>query len=112
MDFKDKTVLVTGGSGTLGTAFIRRLLELSPKKIINLSRNEMLQAVLLKKYPSIECVLGSIEDRTVLERIIPGVDIIAHLAGAKHVMIAETQPSQSCKINIGGALLISELAIK
>ena len=115
--FKDKVVLVTGGTGSFGRTFVRYILEnAKPKKVIVFSRDEFKQYQMQKefpreKYPQLRFFLGDIRDRDRLYRAFEGVDYVIHAAALKHVPILEYNPSEAVKTNILGAQNIIEAAI-
>ncbi len=106
-----KKILITGGSGTVGSLFIKY--NINKYKIYSYSRNEKSQVALKRAYPQVEIILGSVEDRNNLENIILKVKphIIIHAAALKHVDTAEKQPIEMVKSNILGTKNIIELAV-
>lgn len=110
--FENKTILVTGGTGTLGYAIVERLLTENPKEIRIISRNEEKQVTMAQKYPMIKYYLGSVENVTSLEKAVAGCDVIFHCAAMKHIDIAERQPYQTVITNILGSLNVIQLAVK
>lgn len=111
----NKVVLITGGTGSFGTAFVRRLLsEYSPKKIIIFSRDELKQFEMQQEIPNegiVRYFIGDIRDRDRLSRAFHGVDIIIHAAAMKHVEASEYNPFEAVKTNIIGAENIISEAI-
>lgn len=107
-----KTLLLTGGSGTIGSAFINRYI--NDYKIVSFSRNEKSQVSLKRKYPDVEIFLGSIEDYLEIEQVFRKYkpEIVIHAAALKHVDTAEIQPSKAISVNILGSLNIIKLSIK
>jgi len=98
-----KRVLITGGTGTLGRAFIAAYREQYAFAV--LSRGEAAQAALKAEYPEVECILGAVEDEYAVERAFAfGPDIVIHAAAMKHVDNAERQPAQAVAINVVGSL--------
>ncbi|RAP38961.1 UDP-N-acetylglucosamine 4,6-dehydratase (inverting) [Candidatus Marinamargulisbacteria bacterium SCGC AAA071-K20] len=111
--FNDKVILVTGGTGSFGKAFIRRVLkDYTPKKLIIFSRDELKQFELQEEIPHHESVryfLGDIRDKERLNRAFCGVDIIVHTAAMKQVEASEYNPFEAIKTNIiGSENIISE----
>ena len=98
-----KTLLLTGGSGTIGSAFINRYI--NEYKIISFSRNEKSQVSLKRNFPDVEIFLGSIEDDLELEQAFRKYkpEIVIHAAALKHVDTAEIQPSKAISVNILGS---------
>ena len=113
-----KTILLTGGTGSFGQAFVNKVLKKYPKikKLIVFSRDELKQYEMskqidLKKYKSIRFFLGDIRDIQRLKRALQGVDIIVHAAALKQVPAAEYNPTEFIKTNVIGAQNIIEAAI-
>ena len=102
--FKDKVILITGGTGSWGHELTNQLLEKNPKKIIIYSRSELGQVNMLRKINNqkVKFVIGDIRDREQLTNASKGVDYIFHLAALKHVPICEEQPEEAIKTNILG----------
>jgi len=101
--FKDKSVLVTGGAGTVGQELVRQLLELSPKEIIIIDNNESELFLMLEKYNSnIKGYVGDITNRDFIMRLLTGVDIVFHTAALKHVILSERSPDSVVETNIIG----------
>jgi UDP-N-acetylglucosamine 4,6-dehydratase len=115
--FNDKSILITGGTGSFGKRFARRILaDYKPKKLIIYSRDELKQFEMAKtfpdtKYPCIRYFIGDVRDRDRLMRALTGVDIIIHAAALKHVPAAEYNPFEFIKTNVIGAQNIIEAAI-
>lgn len=112
----NKSVLVTGGTGTFGRAFVRRLLDhYEPREIVVFSRDEfkqfeMAQVFSPDKYP-VRYFLGDIRDRERLLRAFNGIDIVVHAAALKQVPALEANPMEAVKTNIIGAQNIIEAAL-
>lgn len=101
-------ILITGGTGTVGTAFMR---EFGDKhEFAVLSRNEMLQWAVKKEFPRTHCFLGGVES---LDRVLRAYHmfqpaVVIHAAAVKHIDMAEQQPIQTCKVNVLGSLNVIE----
>jgi UDP-N-acetylglucosamine 4,6-dehydratase len=99
-----KKVLITGGAGTVGSAFIKKYY--NNYEFYNFSRGEEQIAELARKYPKVQSIIGDICNLdqliNVFERIKP--DIVIHAAALKHVNLAELNPSQTVEINLVGSL--------
>ena len=115
--FKNKTILITGGTGSLGTRLISFFLKkkINLKKLIVFSRDEFKQFELKKKFPdekykNLRYFLGDIRDRGRLKLALNNVDYIIHAAALKHVPAAEYNPTEFIKTNIGGANNLIEAA--
>lgn len=115
--FKDKTILITGGTGSFGRAFAKRLLQDNGcKKVIIFSRDEwkqwdMQQSEPLFNHPKIRYFLGDVRDSNRLGRAFQEVDIVVHAAALKQVPAAEYNPSEFVKTNIIGAMNVIDAAI-
>ena len=113
--FNNKTILVTGGTGSFGNAFIpMTLLKYNPKKIIIFSRDEMKQWEMAKIFPNEERIrffIGDVRDRDRLYRALDDVDYVVHAAATKIVPTAEYNPSECIKTNINGAMNVIDAAI-
>ncbi len=114
----NKTVLITGGTGSFGKAFVYTVLKNYPKikKLIVFSRDELKQHEMskqidIKKYPSIRFFLGDVRDRERLNRALKKVDVVIHAAALKQVPAAEYNPTEFIKTNVIGAQNVIEAAI-
>ena len=116
--FKNKNILITGGTGSFGKAFINHLIskKINLKKIIVYSRDEFKQFEMAKeysveKYPFMRYFLGDVRDKDRLGRALNGVDIVIHAAALKQVPLAEYNPIEYIKTNILGAQNIIEASL-
>lgn len=113
--FENSTILVTGGTGSFGNVFIPMTLERwGPKKIIVLSRDEMKQWEMAKKYEGDQRVrffIGDVRDRERLYRALDGVDYVVHAAATKIVPTAEYNPFECVKTNVNGAMNLIDACI-
>ncbi len=110
----DKTILITGGTGSLGTALTRKLLTTKIEKLIILSRDELKQFEMAQEFRQdhrLRFFVGDIRDRDRLYRAFDGVDYIIHTAALKQVPSCEYNPFEAVKTNILGAQNIIEAAI-
>ncbi|MEA9413136.1 UDP-N-acetylglucosamine 4,6-dehydratase (inverting) [Flavobacterium sp. PL02] len=119
MTLENKTILITGGTGSLGKALTSHIFKQYPsiKKLIILSRDEqkqfqMAQEYPEKDYPKIRFFLGDVRDQERLMRAFKGVDIVIHAAAMKHVHLAEYNPDECIKTNIGGAQNVIHAALE
>ena len=119
MNFDNKTILITGGTGSLGKALTAHIFKNYPtlKKLIILSRDEqkqfqMAQEFPEKEFPLIRFFLGDVRDQERLVRAFQGVDIVIHAAAMKHVHLAEYNPDECIKTNIGGAQNVIHAALQ
>ncbi len=116
---KNKTILITGGTGSFGKAFTKKLLSsnIKYKKIIIFSRDEFKQYTFQneiepKYLKKIRFFLGDVRDKERLKSALEGVDIIVHAAALKQVPTAEYNPIEFIKTNIIGAQNIIETSIE
>jgi len=112
----DKTILITGGTGSFGQKFTQRILkEYNPKKIIIYSRDEYKQYVMRSKFKDydekLRFFIGDVRDKDRLYRAFDGVNVVIHSAALKHVTVAEYNPIEAIKTNINGAMNIVDAAI-
>lgn len=113
--FKNKVVLVTGGTGSIGSEIVRQLLNFKPKQVRILSRNDSRQHKLFEDlgHPkNVRMFIGDIRDRDRLDLAFQDVDIIFHAAALKHVSLCEYNPSETVKTNIVGSQNVIEAALK
>ena len=113
--FKNKTILVTGGTGSFGNAFVPMTLsKYDPAKVIIFSRDEMKQWEMAKKFQGDDRVrffIGDVRDRERLYRALDGVDFVVHAAATKIVPTAEYNPFECVKTNINGAMNLIDACI-
>jgi len=111
----NSTILITGGTGSFGNAFVPMTLEkYNPKKIIIFSRDEMKQWNMAQKFKNddrIRFFIGDVRDKDRLYRALDGVDYIVHAAATKIVPTAEYNPFECIKTNVIGAMNIIDAAI-
>lgn len=105
-----KSILITGGTGSLGKELTKTILEKWPdvKRLVIYSRDEqkqfqMEQEFPASKYKAIRYFIGDVRDLDRLKRAFTGIDYVIHAAAMKHVHIAEYNPDECVKTNIGGA---------
>ena len=106
-------VLITGGTGTIGRAYVKNYSEFFD--VYSLSRDENKQTQLWRDFSEvIDQYLGNVEDKETVFRVYEEVkpDIVIHAAAVKHINLAEKQPIQTCKVNIVGSLNIIEASIR
>jgi UDP-N-acetylglucosamine 4,6-dehydratase len=113
--FNDKTVLITGGTGSFGKKFSEILLrEFKPKKLIIFSRDELKQHEMRTKgfdHPCMRYFLGDVRDVDRLRRAFAGVDYVVHAAALKQVPACEYNPFEAIQTNVIGAKNIIDAAI-
>jgi len=108
-----KVVLITGGTGSFGKMFVKKILEYDVKKVIVFSRDELKQYEMAQEYtdPRIRFFIGDVRDKDRLYRAFDGVDYVVHAAAMKQVPACEYNPFEAVKTNIYGAQNIIEAAI-
>lgn len=113
--FKNQTILITGGTGSFGNTFVPMMLsKYKPRKIIVLSRDEMKQWEMAKRYQNdgrIRFFIGDVRDKDRLYRALDGVDYVVHAAATKIVPTAEYNPFECIKTNINGAMNLIDACI-
>lgn len=110
LDLNNKSILITGGTGSFGKAFTKIVLERWPdiKRLVIFSRDEQKQFQMAQefpagKYPMIRFFIGDVRDFDRVRRALKGVEYVIHAAAMKHVPIAEYNPMECIKTNIIGA---------
>ena len=112
--FKDKVLLITGGTGSFGNKVLEMFLDSSLKEIRIFSRDEKKQDDMRKKYknPKIKFFIGDVRDINTLETVMPGVDYIFHAAALKQVPSCEFFPVEAVKTNVLGSNNVLECAVR
>ena len=113
--YKDKTILVVGGSGSWGNELTKQLLIKEPKQIIIFSRGEILQIGMERKFNNkfVKYVIGDVRDVHAVNDVVShGIDYIFYLAALKHVPTCENMPFEAIQTNILGIRNVIEAAIK
>ncbi|MBB2145935.1 UDP-N-acetylglucosamine 4,6-dehydratase (inverting) [Pedobacter sp. LMG 31464] len=110
LDLTNKSILITGGTGSLGKALTKEIITSHPniRRVIIFSRDEqkqfqMAQEYPEKDYPQLRFFIGDVRDEQRLVRAFKGVDFVIHAAAMKHVPIAEYNPDECIKTNVFGA---------
>jgi UDP-N-acetylglucosamine 4,6-dehydratase len=104
--FDDKTILITGGTGSFGKQYVKTLLKRhKPRKLIVYSRDELKQFEMEQVYhdPCMRYFIGDVRDRDRLSQAMNGVDFVIHAAALKQIPAAEYNPMECIKTNIHGA---------
>jgi UDP-N-acetylglucosamine 4,6-dehydratase (inverting) len=111
--FEDKTILITGGTGSFGKEFISKILNTNVKKVIIYSRDEMKQWQMSQKFQDtrLRYFIGCVRDRERLYRAFANVDIVIHAAAMKIVPVAEYNPFECIRTNVIGAMNVMDAAI-
>lgn len=113
--FDDKSILVTGGTGSFGRKFTELTLErFNPKEIIIFSRDEMKQWFMSQKItdPRVKFIIGDIRDKESLQRVIKDINYIVHAAATKIVPSSEYNAFECVKTNILGSMNVIDVAIE
>lgn len=116
---KDKSILITGGTGSLGKELVKTILNKWPdvSRLIVYSRDEQKQFQMAQEFPenqykAIRYFIGDVRDYERLKRAFEGVDYVIHAAAMKHVHIAEYNPDECVKTNVGGAENVIKAALE
>jgi UDP-N-acetylglucosamine 4,6-dehydratase len=119
LDLNGKSILITGGTGSFGKEFVKCILHRWPeiKRLVIYSRDEQKQFQMSfsypeTRYPQIRFFIGDVRDYERLKRACSGIDYIIHAAAMKHVHIAEYNPDECVKTNIGGAQNVIKAALE
>ena len=109
-NYKNKTILITGGTGSFGKKFVSEILKYhsSIKRLVVFSRDELKQFEMSKifsteKFPKLRYFLGDVRDKSRLQRALKDIDIVIHAAALKQVPTAEYNPFEFIQTNILGA---------
>jgi len=115
----NKSILITGGTGSLGKALTKHIFENYPdvKRLVIFSRDEQKQFQMAQdypksKYPQIRFFIGDVRDKERLVRAMQGIDYVIHAAAMKHVHIAEYNPDECVKTNVNGAKNVIEACLE
>ena len=119
LDLNEKSILITGGTGSFGKMFTKLILERYPnvRRLVIFSRDEqkhfqMGQEFSESEYPQIRYFIGDVRDEKRLETAFEDIDIVIHAAAMKHVHLAEYNPMECVKTNIYGAENVINAALK
>ena len=117
--WNNKSILITGGTGSLGNKLTSHILSFYPgvKRVIIFSRDEQKQFLMaqkfpIEKFPQIRFFIGDVRDYRRLERALENVDYVIHAAAMKHVHLAEYNPDECVKTNVNGAQNVIEACLK
>lgn len=115
MDYSQKSVLVSGGTGSFGNFIVRRLLDLGAKEVRVLSRDEKKQhdmRVFYRDRTNISFVIGDVRNRDRLDEAMEGIDIMFHAAALKQVPACENFPAEAIQTNVTGAQNVVDAALR
>ena len=114
----NKSILITGGTGTFGKAFVKTIIERFPdvKRLVVFSRDELKQYEMSKQFPeskysALRYFIGDVRDADRLRRAMEGIDIVIHAAALKQVPAAEYNPFECIKTNVLGAQNVIEACL-
>lgn len=113
--YQGKTILVTGGTGSIGREIVKQLLAHQPKEIRVFSRDEGKHVDLLEElrsYSNIRCILGDVRDKDRVRIAMKQVDIVFHTAALKHVHICENNPHDAFQTNVMGTQNVVQAAVE
>ena len=113
--FNDKSILITGGTGSFGKQFVKTLLsQHEPRKIIVYSRDELKQYEMSQQFnsPVMRYFIGDVRDSDRLKLAFRGVDYVVHAAALKQIPAAEYNPMECIKTNINGANNVIDVALE
>lgn len=108
-----KSILITGGTGSFGTAFTNRLLKTDVGRICILSRCEVRQAEMagaLRGERRLRFFIGDVRDKERLRRAMEDIEVVVHAAALKRIEVGHYNPTEMVKTNIGGAINVIEAA--
>lgn len=118
LDLDNSQILITGGTGSFGKAFVRFVLDrFKPTRLIVFSRDELKQFEMsqdfpVTRYPCMRYFIGDVRDQQRLEMAMRGIDYVIHAAALKHVPIAEYNPFECIRTNVNGAENVAMAAIR
>jgi len=113
--FEDKTILVTGGLGSIGSEIVKQLLDYNPKEIRVLDNREtelFYTRVSYSNHENVRVLFGDIRDKERLLKATDGVNIVFHAAAMKHVFVCEYDPFEAVKTNVIGTQNVIECALE
>ncbi|MBN8207261.1 polysaccharide biosynthesis protein [Bacillus sp. NTK071] len=112
--FHNKTILVTGGTGSWGHELVKQLVDKQPKEIRVFSRNESSQVAMKREFDqhkTLKFIIGDIKEKEALIEATKNVDFVFHLAALKHVPVCEDQPLEAMKTNVIGTQNVIDASI-
>jgi FlaA1/EpsC-like NDP-sugar epimerase len=116
--YQNKVVCVTGAGGSIGSRICKQLIEYEVSRLIMVARSEIdlyrIHRELRDVAPAgaLVTVLGSVADKALMERTLPGVDIVVHAAAHKHVPLCEENPVEAVMNNVGGTITLAHAAAR
>ena len=113
----NKNILITGGTGSFGHLFVEKVVKkFKPKRLVIFSRDEVKQSLMAQKfpqekYPFIRFFIGDVRDLDRISLAMEGIDHVVHAAALKQINIAEYNPMECIKTNVGGAENVAKAAL-
>lgn len=114
MNWRDSSVLVTGGTGSFGHKFVELMLaKYRPRRLVIFSRDELKQSEMMKRFsdPSLRFFVGDVRDRDRLERAMHDVDVVFHAAALKQIPSCEYNPFEAILTNVMGTKNVIDAAV-
>jgi len=111
--YKGKTILVTGGAGSIGSEIVKTLLKFNPKviRILDINESGLFELEQELNSKKIRLFIGDVKDKDRLKRAIEGVDIVFHTAALKHVPLCEYNPFEAVKTNVIGTQNLIDVSL-
>lgn len=111
--YKNKTILVTGGAGSIGSELVKKLLEYDPQtvRVLDINETGVFNLWHSLKSEKVRVLVGDVRDRDRLSRAIEGVNIVFHAAALKHVYLCEDNPFEAIQTNVLGTKNLIEVAM-
>ena len=112
--FKNKTILLTGGAGSISSAFVKKLLEypIETIRVLDINEHALFQLKRSVNDSRLRLLLGSVLDKDRLEMAGKGADIVCHFAAIKNIEISEFNPIETIDVNVNGMVNIIKMTIK
>jgi UDP-N-acetylglucosamine 4,6-dehydratase/5-epimerase len=112
-EFKNKRILVTGGTGSIGSVIVKKILQLDPMQIRILSRDETKQADLMQELNNkkVRFLIGDVRNKDRVNQAMENVDIVFHAAAMKHITACENDPFEAVETNVRGMQNIIDCAL-
>lgn len=113
-EFKNKRILVTGGTGSIGSVIVKKLLQFDPLQIRILSRDETKQFNLINELnhdPRARLLIGDIRNKDRVDKAMENVDIVFHAAAMKHILACENDPFEAVETNVRGMQNVIDCAM-
>lgn len=112
VEITDRTILITGGTGSFGNRVATHLASLNPRRILIYSRDEKKQWEMQQRFPDFEYIIGDVRDPGRLQEAMRGVDLVFHAAALKQVPSCEAYPYEAFQTNTVGSHHVCEAALR